>query len=255
MGPVQLACRLNGMTRGQRVVAVLSLLLFACLSAAQQFQKSPPRPGYLLYLPKKTWSSKKKWPLILYLHGRSLRGNDLSRVTKYGLAKRLLTDKGFPFITICPQLADGQRWTDTRALAALVNDICRSYPVDRTRVYAMGFSMGASGVWRVAHDNPRMFSAVVSVGGIYEKPLASDRRMNSIPVWMIHGTVDTEASLKSAREVFDLLRKNGGTGQFTELVGKGHNIPDVFERSDLYHWLLKHHKASLLPAKKIRTRK
>ncbi len=198
--------------------------------------------GYLLYLPKKTWKAKAKWPLILYLHGKSLRGNDLNRITKYGLPQRLLKDKGFPFIVICPLLPDGQRWTDTRALASLVNEVCRKYPVDRTRIYAMGFSMGASGVWRVAHDYSKMFCAIVSVGGLYEKPLASDRKMNSIPVWMIHGTQDTEASEQSAKQVFDTLIKNGGSGQFTALAGKGHNIPFVFNQSDLYHWLLKHRK-------------
>jgi predicted peptidase len=216
------------------------LLLSACLgrASAQVLEKIPPRLGYLLYLPKRTWTAKKKWPLILYLHGKSLRGNDLSKVTKYGLAKRLLTDKGFPFIVVCPQLADGERWTDTRALASLVNEIARRYPVDRTRTYAMGFSMGASGVWRVADAYPHMFAAIVSVGGMYETPIAASGKLKSVPAWVIHGTADTEALEPAAKAFFDLYTAKGGKGRFTALEGKGHDIPDVFERSDLYHWLL-----------------
>ena len=94
-----------------------------------------------MYLPKQMWSSHKKWPLILYLHGRSLRGNDLTKVSSYGLPHRLLSDRGFPFIVVSPQLPDGQRWTDVDSLASLVTDVMTKYPVDRSRVYAMGFSM------------------------------------------------------------------------------------------------------------------
>lgn len=213
-----------------------------CMAAcfAQQMQKVPPRLGYLLYLPKKTYSAHKKWPLILYLHGKSLRGEDLSRVASYGLPKRLLKDKGFPFIVACPQLPGDKRWTDTRSLAAVVNEVARKYPVDRNRVYAMGFSMGASGVWRVANDYPHMFAALVSVGGMYETPLVASGKMKALPAWVIHGTEDTEASEPDAKKFFDVFIQKGGKGRFEALEGKGHNIPGVFDRSDLYQWLLKH---------------
>lgn len=213
-----------------------------CISAAygQVLEKVPPRLGYLLYLPKKTWSSHKKWPLILYLHGKSLRGNDLSKVSRYGLPKRLLTDRGFPFIVVCPQLPADQRWTDTRSMAQLVKDIAQKYPVDPNRIYAAGFSMGASGVWRVAHDHPGLFAALVSIGGMYEKPLVTDGTMKGVSAWIIHGTKDTEASEPAAREFYELFVAKGGRGKYTALVGEGHNIPTVFEGSGLYKWLLAH---------------
>jgi len=200
----------------------------------------PPRYGHLLYLPKKTWAAKKKWPLVLYLHGRSLRGNDLNSVMKYGLPRRLRTDKSFPFIAICPQLPSGQRWTDTRALAALVNDVARNYPVDHSRIYAVGFSMGASGVWRVAYDNPGMFAAIVSIGGIYEKPLAMTGKLKRVPIWSIHGTADKDAPLQEAKEAFDLHIRSGGKGKFTALPGKDHNIAEYSQNGEVFHWLLEH---------------
>lgn len=220
--------------------ACAGLILATVGAWPQQLQRIPPTPGHLLYLPKNMRVSKKKWPLILYLHGKSLRGSDLSKVSKYGLPRRLLTDRAFPFIVVCPQLPSDQRWTDTRALASLVNDIAREYPVDRSRVYAVGFSMGASGVWRVAHDYPRMFAALVSVGGMYEKPLAVDGKLKQIPVWMIHGSADTEASPSGAKETFLAFQKSGGQGRFSMLDGKGHNIPAILEKGDVYHWLLQH---------------
>jgi len=221
-------------------------------AGAQQLKEVPPRFGHLVYLPKKMWATKKRWPLILYLHGKSLRGNDLKRVSAYGLPRRLRTDKGFPFIVVCPQLPGDQRWTDTRAMASLVQDIAKRYPVDRSRVYAMGFSMGASGAWRVAHAYPRLFAALVSVGGTYEIPLAASGRLKPVPVWMIHGTEDREASPAVARQTLEMHMKKGGRGRFTALPGKGHNITDVFERSEVYRWLLQN-RAGMAPRTSILT--
>ena len=191
-----------------------------------------------MYLPKRMWSSHKKWPLILYLHGRSLRGNDLTKVSSYGLPHRLLSDRGFPFIVVSPQLPDGQRWTDVDSLASLVTDVMTKYPVDRSRVYAMGFSMGASGTWRVAAAYPKLFAAVISVAGEYELSLANSGRLKPIPIWAIHGDADTESSPILAKQVFDAFTAKGGKGRFTLLPGKDHNIPDIFNQSDLYRWLL-----------------
>lgn len=227
------------MIRSKCVPFIFTATLLPC-ALGQQFSAVPPRYGHLLYLPRKTWAVKKKWPLVLYLHGRSLRGNDLNSVKKYGLPRRLKSDKGFPFIAICPQLPSGQRWTDTRALITLVNDVARNYPVDRSRIYAVGFSMGASGVWRVAHDNPRMFAAIVSIGGIYEKPLAMSGKLKSVPIWSIHGTADKDASFQGAKEALELHLNFGGKGKFTALPGKDHNIPEFSERSAVFHWLLQH---------------
>ncbi|MEA2554624.1 MAG: hypothetical protein QOJ65_2800, partial [Fimbriimonadaceae bacterium] len=214
------------------MVAILLTICFS-IGASQELRQVPPRPAHLLFLPKKVWALHRKWPMILYLHGKSLRGSDLNSLKKYGLPKRLQKDKGFPFIVIAPQLANGQRWTDTNTLASLVNDVANKYPVDRSRIYAMGFSMGASGVWRVAHDHPSLFAAAVSIGGMYEKPLAMSGRLKGMPIWVIHGDADKDASPAGAREIFALHVKSGGTGQLTMLPGKGHNIPDVFDRSDL----------------------
>ncbi|MEZ0326632.1 MAG: dienelactone hydrolase family protein [Fimbriimonas sp.] len=226
------------MTLPKLLWAALPLVLVANASP-QELKMVPPRYGHQVFLPKKMWASHKKWPLILYLHGKSLRGSDLSRVSAYGLPKRLQTDKGFPFIVLAPQLPAGLRWTDTKALASLVTEAMRLYPVDQSRVYVMGYSMGASGVWRVAHDNPTMFAALISIAGSYEKPLAQSGRLKRVPVWVIHGTADKEASASDAKAFVELFRKHGGIGTFTPLIGRDHGLTDLFDDGRLYKWLLK----------------
>ena len=229
-----------------RWTALVGIAIACGPAAPQQLEMVPPKYGYQLYLPKKMWTSGKKWPLILYLHGKSLRGNDLRRVGAYGLPKRLKTDKSFPFIVVAPQLPPDKRWTDTKVLASIVSEASKLYPVDTSRVYVAGFSMGASGAWRVACDYPKMFAAMVSVAGTYDNALATCSNMKRVPVWAIHGTNDKDAPAAKAKAVVETLKKVGGTAYLTLISGRDHNIPDVLEKGDVYHWLLKHQRRSLL---------
>ena len=50
------------------------------------------RLRYLLHLPPGYWTeSGRRWPLVLFLHGRGERGADINLVRKYGLAKLMDT--------------------------------------------------------------------------------------------------------------------------------------------------------------------
>src|SRR5437879_13615402 len=62
---------------------------------------------YLLFLPSTSNEDPhRRWPLILYLHGGSLRGDDVNKLRTLGLPHRLDQDRQFPFVlvsTVCPQ--------------------------------------------------------------------------------------------------------------------------------------------------------
>jgi predicted peptidase len=218
---------------------------FGLAAACQAFCDTTPRYKCIVYVPKVYGKVKKTWPLILYLHGRSLRGSDLHLIKRYGLPTRLEHDKWFPFVTVCPQCPPGERWTDTKGLMQLVDHICRHYAVDTSRMYVMGFSMGASGAWRMAFDYPDRFSAIVPVGAIAETIWASSGKMKSVGVWAIHGDQDTDAPYANAVTMIRLHRQKGGEGILTTLAGKGHNIPGVFDRHDIYQWLLRHRRPAV----------
>jgi len=61
-------------------------------------EDSPPAWRYLLHLPRDYVESEKEWPFIFYLHGRSLRGDKLEKVKRYGLPSRLDRRPEFPFV-------------------------------------------------------------------------------------------------------------------------------------------------------------
>ena len=89
------------------------------------------RLQYLLFLPADyNREARRQWPVILYLHGGSLRGDNIERVRTLGLPHRLQDDRQFPFVVVAPLCAEGEIWTDTDALVQLVDEVVRNYRVD-----------------------------------------------------------------------------------------------------------------------------
>src|SRR5947209_16858401 len=97
---------------------------------------------YLLFVPEDYEKSTNRWPLILYLHGGSLRGEDISKMKRLGLTEKVEVDPHFPFIVVSPQCHQGEIWTDVDALAAVLDDVVATHRIDPDRVYVSGHSMG-----------------------------------------------------------------------------------------------------------------
>ena len=77
------------------------------------------RLPYLLYLPANYEpEGAKRWPLLVYLHGGSLRGNDTARLRTMGLPRRLETDANFPFVVVSPLCPEGKIRSDAPVLDA-----------------------------------------------------------------------------------------------------------------------------------------
>jgi len=207
----------------------------------------PVGPGvvdrYYLYLPLGV-ESRRDWPLILWLHGRSLRGDDLNRLTRYGLPARLAGDRDFPFIVIAPQLPDGQSWTDTDRLADLVEDVADRYPVDDDRIYLIGYSMGAGGVWRLAVDRPDLFAAAAPAAALTPShTVAISRALRDLPIRIDHGTADEAAPFWRAEAMAEALEASGVDVTFAIHPGARHgDLTHIYKDDGFYAWLLRHRR-------------
>jgi predicted peptidase len=197
---------------------------------------------YLLYLPPGI--DDRRWPLILYLHGRSLRGDNLSMLTRYGLPARLDDDPDFPFIVVAPQLPGDQSWTDTDRLAGLVREVTSRYPVDPARVYLTGYSMGGGGVWRVAIDHADLFAAAAPAAAWTPEPSeAVGRALRDLPIRIYHGTADEAAPFSRAEAMAEALAAAGVDVTFSVYSGADHgDLTDIYKEDDLYSWLLAHRR-------------
>jgi len=220
----------------------LALASLAAVAPGQSF----PRPlRAIVYVPKS--AKVKPTPLIVYLHGKSLRGEDLRRVRRYGLPKLLLKRKDFPFIVVAPQCPSGQRWTDPKAIMRVVERLRRRVMIDKNRTYAMGFSMGGRGVMRLAAAYPQHFAAVVTMGSSPIESLWTDStEARKIPLWTFHGDADDQVPHDEVAQAVKRHQRARGRAHLTTLPGRDHSITDVFERQDIYKWLLKQQRRTSL---------
>jgi predicted peptidase len=191
---------------------------------------------YLLFLPSGYEKSTDRWPLILYLHGGSLRGDDINRMRKLGLSEKVEVDPNFPFIVVSPHCHKGEIWTDVGALGAILDDVARTYRVDPDRVSVTGHSMGGRGALYAAYKMPDRFAAVLSLGPV--GPITDwAEKLATIPLWLFHGRNDQFTPPKEVEELVHAVELAGGHPQLTILPGRDHYILDVYDRPDLYKWL------------------
>ena len=192
---------------------------------------------YLLFLPQDYGETKKRYPLIMYLHGGSLRGDDVEKVRTLGLPQLIEKDKSFPFIVVSPLCPAGEIWTDTEMLIGILDEVISHYSVDAERVYLTGHSMGGRGTWYIAYKYPERFAAIAPMSAISTIPVWASR-LKDIPVWVFHGAKDDIVPVGESESVVNALKSAGGNVKFTRLPDRDHFILDTYEDRQLYEWFL-----------------
>jgi len=206
-------------------------------------QQSVP---YLFYLPENFDStSDRKWPVILFLHGRGESRGPLSIVAKWGPPRMARRGDKLPYILIAPQCPAASRWTDDDqqdGVIKLLDHISEKFPVDRSRVYLTGLSMGGYGSWKMAASHPDRFAAVSPICGRGNPGDAA--RLVDVPIWVFHGTEDDAVPYRHSAEMVEAIRKAGGKKvRFTTLQHVSHNSwSAAYATPELYQWFDKHRR-------------
>jgi predicted peptidase len=200
--------------------------------------------AYLLSLPRGyDASGPKRWPLILFLHGSGERGNDLQLLRKHGIPRIVEEQEDFPFIALSPQCPRDCWWSDhIEALGQLIDEVISRHPIDTSRVYLTGLSMGGYGAWHLAMTYPQRFAALVPIcgGGVCFTPLA-DRlgALKDVPTWVFHGAQDTIVPLHESELMVEMLRTRGGNVRLTVYPDAPHDSwTRTYSDPRLYDWLL-----------------
>jgi predicted peptidase len=197
------------------------------------------RLSYLLHLPDAYRDDGRfAWPLILFLHGISERGDDLEIVRKHGIPKVVDEMGDFPFITLSPQCPEEAWWWEkTEALAALLDDVISRYTVDESRIYLTGLSMGGYGTWALAIAHPERFAAIAPICGGGDP--ADVCVLKDTPTWVFHGALDETVPLQRSREMVNALRACGGDVMFKIYPDLGHDAwTKTYEDASLYEWFM-----------------
>ena len=220
--------------------------LIACHWLPGVAQTHPPakpaaRYAYQLYVPKSYQSSKAAYPLIIYLHGGTHRGNDLSKLTQYGPPHAVSQGRDINCLIASPQCPEGKYWSTDNWFDSLYTELTTKYRIDPKRVYLTGVSMGGYGTWQTAVARPNTFAAIAPLcGGCDDSTRICQIR--NVPVWTFHGTADDLVPFDETARLVRRLNNCQGKVRFTKLAGKGHDILYLYEEKALYNWLLKQHK-------------
>jgi len=209
---------------------------------------------YLVQTPRDSeLGANRRWPLILFLHGLGERGLRIEMVKTHGPPKVAATRPDFPFIVVSPQCPEGQWWR-TEWLAALLDEVCGKFPVDASRIYLTGLSMGGFGAWNLAVAYPERFAAVAPIcgGGDPYPPYGYDERraqaLKVLPIWTFHGALDTVVKMEETDRMVRILRHFGCSIEFTVYPGAGHDCwTQTYENPKLYEWFLSQRKPDASP--------
>jgi poly(3-hydroxybutyrate) depolymerase len=107
-----------------------------------------------------------------------------------------------------------------------IDEISRSYPVDKHRLYLWGYSAGGMFTFYFGFIESRYFAAASVHGGVIEnyKYQMADLAVRKIPFAYYIGSWDPLYSTKQTRACRDVLLSRGFEVHYVELKGADHNF-------------------------------
>lgn len=259
----------NGILWSVMAVVALGTLRVCAEIAVNSFEAKvykSPKGGELLYrqLNPLKIESGKKYPLVLFLHGAGGRGtNNVAQLTDAGFCPGLLNSVKFvetyPCFMIAPQVPETNRWVEVgwelnahtmpeqpgaqlRMALELVKQCAAELPVDTSRLYITGISMGGFGTWDAIQREPDLFAAAAPICGGGDTAQAA--KLTGIPIWEWHGDQDTAVKTQRSRDMIAAIQKAGGNPIYSELKGVGHGSWDVAYRDPrLWNWMFQQKKS------------
>jgi predicted peptidase len=195
--------------------------------------------------------SQTLFPLVIFLHGAGERGTDNEAQLKHidGLFLNVHNREKYPCYVVAPQCPEGQMWAVFRGgeisaepappmklVIGLIDKIIRDFPIDTSRVYLTGLSMGGFGTWDLLARFPHKFAAAVPICGGGDQHTAS--KIKDIPLWAFHGAKDDVVSVNQSRRMVKALQNEGGLPGYTEYPDVGHNSwVHAYREPHLLPWL------------------
>jgi predicted peptidase len=216
--------------------------------------------NYRLLFPD--YDTLRKYPLIIFLHGSGERGNDNEAQLKWGVMN-FATDQMMvmhPALVIAPQCPAGQDWSNIdenektreirlrsspskplRLAIELIHQLVKTFPVDTSRIYITGLSMGGFGTFDAVERFPHLFAAAIPVCGGGDISQAAS--IAHIPIWIFHGSEDSGVNPLYATDMTEALNKAGAHPGLTLYPGVGHfSWLAAYSDPIMMEWLFRQHR-------------
>ena len=251
-------------------ILLIILFLFSLTAFSQDknlFQKKEfiqngdTLPVRIMY--PKDFDPTKKYPLVLFLHGRGESGNDNESQLIHGSSLFINNRADFPAIVIFPQCAKDSYWANVniqtdekgkrhfffrkggkptkamRLLTSYLQELKNDDHIDQNRMYLAGLSMGGMGTFELLRRDRKTFAAAFAIcGGDNVKNV---KKYKKVPLWIFHGGKDDVVIPKYSIDIVQELKKRGAQPKFTFYPDANHNSWDpAFNEPGLLEWLFSH---------------
>lgn len=195
--------------------------------------------GYNFWLSKPADESTPK-PVIIFLHGASLCGNNLDKVKHYGTIDAQEAGREIDAYVIAPQNPGGS-WKPSK-IKNVLDWVEANNNVDTTRVYVLGMSLGGYGTIDFTAAYPDVVAAALAMcGGGTAKNLGI---LNKVPLWIVHGTADNAVSVSKSDQIVAAIKevdKDAPRLIYDRVPGMNHSQPArMFYKPEVYEWLFSH---------------
>lgn len=185
---------------------------------------------YRLYFPQ-NYDPDRKYPLLLALHGAGEIGsNNESQMNNFKNLFNYNADILAQGFVLFPQSntwwnldysADGDEGGTLGSVLHLLEDIQKTYSINKKRIYVTGLSMGGYGTWSLLQDYGHLFAAGIPVcgGGDTDKVEA----LLEIPIKIYHSLDDDTVPFSTSQNMYNAITAAGGKkAEFIQLDGIGH---------------------------------
>jgi predicted peptidase len=209
------------------------------------------------------FTSGKKYPLVVFLHGAGERGNNNESQLLWG-GKLFLDSTNrvkFPAIVVFPQCPADSTWSNlsrTNAVDSLggfalhadrpmrkpmalvldfIDTLVKNGSVDKERIYIGGLSLGGFGTFEILWRRPELFAAAFPIcgGGI---PAQVKLYADKLPIWVFHGDKDPVVPVSNSRLMVNALTQHRARVKYSEYPGVAHDSwNNAFAEPELLPWL------------------
>lgn len=210
----------------------------------------------------------KKYPLVIFLHGAGERGADNTSQLRHGalMFTNPVNRKNHPCFAVFPQCPSDLYWPTpkrpdsfkeespfpldaeiSKPLALtkeLLDKIIKTHPIDESRIYIIGLSMGGMGTFDMVCRFPNLFAAAIPIcGGV------NVERFNNFSTKTVfrifHGDADSVVPVRFSRQAYLKLKSEKISVEYIEFPGVNHGSWDpAFNKSDFMSWLFQQTKTS-----------
>ena len=214
---------------------------------------------YRMLSPKKIVKGK-TYPLVLFLHGAGERGTDNDKQLVHGCGEFAKPNnrQKYPCFVVAPQCPDGKRWVEVdwnlpshtmpekpsvslKAALELVEKLAAELPVDKSRIYITGISMGGFGTWDAIQRRPELFAAAIPVCGGGD--VAQAPKLKDMPIWAFHGDKDSVVMPRRTKDMVEAIAKAGGSATLSLYPGVDHNSwTATYSNPQVLAWLFEQKK-------------